>query len=51
VEQPTPTSAVHKQFNLTQEGLGRVIPGGKGPAEGINVRGQEVFFCHSVFHL
>jgi len=35
---------------MTQEGLGRVIPGGEGPEDGINVWRQEVFFCHSVLH-
>jgi len=41
---------VRRWFSLTQEGLGRIIPGGEGPAEGINVMRWDVFFCHSVFH-
>jgi len=45
---PTP---VHRWFNLAQKGLGRVIPGDERPGDKINVWRQEVFFCHSVFHL
>jgi len=45
---PTP---VRRRFCLTQEGLGRVIPGGEGPAGAITVWMREVFNCHSVFHL
>jgi len=50
VEQNSPTP-VGRWFSLTQEGLGRVIPGGEGPVEGIKVWKQEVFFCLSVFRL
>jgi len=42
---------VHRWCRLTQEGLGKVISGGEGLTEGINVCRQEVFLCHSVFHL
>jgi len=42
---------VRRRFSLTQEGLGRVIPGGEGPGDGINVWRREAFFCHSVFYL
>jgi len=27
------------------------MPGGEGPGDGIYVWRQEVFFCHSMFHL
>jgi len=36
VERNSPT-LVRRRFSVIQEGLGRVIPGGEGPAEGINV--------------
>jgi len=36
VERNSPT-LVRRRFNLTQEGLCRVIPGGEGPGDGINV--------------
>jgi len=44
---PTP---VRRRFSLTREGLGRIISGGDGPGDGINVWRREVFFCHSVFN-
>jgi len=50
VERNSPTS-VRRRFSLTQEGLGRVIPGGEGPEDGINIWRRELFFCYSVFHL
>jgi len=50
VERNSPTP-VCRRFNLTQEGLGRVIPGGVGPGDGINVWRREGFFCHSIFHI
>jgi len=50
VERNSPT-AVRRRFSLTQEGLSRVIPGGEGPGDGINVWRREIFFCDSVFHL
>jgi len=50
VERNSPTPLC-RQFSLTQESLGRVIPSGERPAEGINVWRQKVFFCRSVFYL
>jgi len=50
VERNSPTP-VRGRFNLTQEGLGRVISGGEEPGEGITVWRREVLFCYSVFHL
>jgi len=47
VEQNSPTP-VHRRFSLTQEGLGRVILGGEGPGDGINMWRLKVFFCHYV---
>jgi len=38
---PTP---VRRRFSLTQEFLDRVIPGGEGPGDRINVRRREVYF-------
>jgi len=49
VERNSPTP-VRRRFSLTQEGLCRVIPGGEGPGDGINVWRRKVFFCHSIFH-
>jgi len=42
---------VCKQFSVTQKGLGRIILGGEGPGEGINVWRLKIFICDSVFHL
>jgi len=50
VERNSPTQ-VRRRFSLTQEDLGRVIPGGERPGDGINMWRREVFFCHSIFHL
>jgi len=36
IEQNSPTP-VGRRFSLTQEGLGRVISGGEGPGDRINV--------------
>jgi len=50
VERNSPTPVL-RQFSLTHEGLGRVIPFGEGPGDGVNVWRREVFFYHSIFHL
>jgi len=42
VEQNSPTP-VRRRFSLTQEGLDRVIPGGEGAGDKINVWRREVF--------
>jgi len=43
VERNSPTP-VRRRFSLAQKGVGRVIPGGEGPGDGINVWRREVFF-------
>jgi len=42
VERNSPTP-VRRRISLTQESLGRVIPGGEGPGDGINVWRREDF--------
>jgi len=37
------SETVQQQFSLTQEGLSRVIPGGEGPGDGINLWRRENF--------
>jgi len=49
VERNSTTLIIRRRFSLTQEGLSRIISGGEGPGDGINVWRREVFFCHSVF--
>jgi len=48
VERISPTP-VRRRFSLIQEDLCRVIPGGEGPGDKINLWRREIIFCHFVF--
>jgi len=43
-------TSIRRRFSLSQEDLGRVIPGGEGPGDGMSDR-EKYFSANFVFHL